>query len=134
MSRASKKKKKKQVCVPKSIPWDGSVLGRGVPHQPGFHPKSWGEFGPGDLDFMVSDVFSNINNSIMLLLVIKREPRVEKSRIKSRRCLSRQGDKSPFYTYNSCSYLGLLQSSKQLQIDRITVAFTSSFSLSSLQK
>lgn len=102
--------------------------------QPGFHPKSWGEFGPGGLDSVISDVFSNTDNSMMLLPVIKQEPRVKKSQIKSRRCFSRQRDKSPFHTHNSWSYLGLLQSSKQLQIDGITVAFTSYFSVSSLQK
>lgn len=109
--------------------------GEGSPtSQPGLQPKSWGEFGPGDLDSMISDVFSNINDSMMSLPVIKQEPHVEKSGIKSRRCLSRQRDKSPFHTYNCWSYLGLLQSSKQLQIDGITVAFTSYFSVPLLQK
>lgn len=91
-----------QVCVsPKSHGVD-LFWGEGSPtSQPGFHPKSWGEFGPGDLDSVISDVFFNINDSMMSLPVIKQEPHVEKSRIKSRRCLSRQRDKSPFHTYSS---------------------------------
>lgn len=94
MSRASKKKKnKKKGFVSLPNPSHGMDLfwGEGSPtSQPAFHPKSWGEFGPGDLDFMISDIFFNINNSMMSLPVIKQEPHVEKSRIKSRRCLSRQ--------------------------------------------
>ena len=64
-------------------PWDGSALGRGVPHQPARlssqilgQTKTWGDRSR--------------------FLLFKQQPHVEIPPMKSRRCFSRQRDKNPF--------------------------------------
>lgn len=89
-------------------PGDGSLLGRRVPHQTAScssqileQTRSRGDRHP--------------------FLLFKQQPHDEIPPIKSRPRFSRQRDKNPFGTCNFLSYLGLLQSKKQLQIDGITV-------------